>query len=126
MLDRFRVNDTYAYNDFSNLWLGINDIRLTTGDGVDGVTNTFAAALWALDIVMEFILLNGWEIDFNHEVRVGNFQSILGPLPDLKPTPMYYGLMFAVLIRDGSPQVILPSSKGIISSKIKVFGFTTG
>ena len=64
--DRFTVNDTYAYNDFSNLYLGINDIRLTTGNGVDGLTNAFAAALWAIDITFEFVLMNGWEIDFNH------------------------------------------------------------
>ncbi len=50
--ERFRVNDTYAYSDFSKLSLGINDIKLTTGFGVDGVTNTFAAALWALDIIL--------------------------------------------------------------------------
>lgn len=29
--DRFTINDTYAYTDFSKLWLGINDIKLTTG-----------------------------------------------------------------------------------------------
>lgn len=47
--------------------------------------------------------MNGWEIDFNFEVRQGNFQAILGPEPDLKPTALYYGLMFATLARDGSP-----------------------
>jgi hypothetical protein len=50
--DRFTINDTYAYTDFSKLWLGINDIKLTTGEGVDGVTNTFASALWAVDIIL--------------------------------------------------------------------------
>ncbi len=93
---------------------------------MDGLTNTFAAALWAIDIALEFNLMNGWEIDFNHEVRNGNFQSILGPLPGLKPNPIYYGLIFATLIRDGTPKIILPSTKGYISSKIKAFGFTTG
>lgn len=104
----------------------INDIKLTTGNGVDGLTNTFAAALWAIDIILEFTIMNGLEIDFNHEVREGNFQSILGPLPGLKPTPLYYGLIFATLMRDGTPKVVLPSTKGLISSKIKVFGLTTG
>jgi len=40
--------------------MGINDIKLTTGNGVDGVTNTFAAALWAIDIIMEFAMMNGY------------------------------------------------------------------
>jgi len=34
------------------MYTGINDIRLTTGEGVDGLTNSFAAALWALDITL--------------------------------------------------------------------------
>jgi hypothetical protein len=124
--ERFTINETYAYSDFSKLWMTISDIKLTTGNGVDGLTNTFAAAIWAVDIILEFVIMNGWEIDFNHEIRDGNFQSVLGPLPSLKPSPLYYGLIFATLMRDGSPQVILPSTKGLISSKIKVYGLTTG
>jgi hypothetical protein len=100
---RFTVNESYAYNDFSYLWLGINDIKLTTGDGVDGLTNTFAAALWAIDITMEFILMNGWEIDFNHFFKATNYQSLFTPSPEFKPTALYYGLMFAVLVRQNSP-----------------------
>lgn len=96
------------------------------GNGVDGLTNTFAAALWAVDIALEFCLMSGWEIDFNHIVSEGNFQAILGPPPSLKPTPLYYGLIFLTLIRDGTPNFVLPSTKGLISSKIKVFGLTTG
>lgn len=120
------MNESYAYNDFSSLWLGINDIRLTTGDGVDGLTNTFAAALWAIDIAFEFILMNGWEIDFNHFFKDTNYQSLFSPSPEFKPTALYYGLIFAVLARQGSPEVVLPSMQSYISSKIKAFGFTTG
>ena len=101
--ERFRVNDTYAYSDFSKLWLGINDIKLTTGMGVDGVTNTFAAALWALDIILEFIQMNGWDINFNHFLDPNNYQGILGPAPDFKPQPIYYALIFATIIRDNAP-----------------------
>jgi hypothetical protein len=43
--DRFRINETYAYSDFSTMKLGIKDFRITTEEGVDRVTNTFAAAL---------------------------------------------------------------------------------
>ena len=34
--------------------------------------------------------------------------------------------MFASIIRDQSPEIILPSQKAHISSKIKSFGFSTG
>lgn len=59
-------------------------------------------------------------------MREGNFQSVLGPAPTFKPSALYYGLLFLTIIRDGTPQIILPATKGIISSKIKVYGFTTG
>ncbi len=124
MRDRFKINDTYAYSDFSKTKVGINDIRITTGEGVDGVTNTFAAAVWALDIILEFMLMNSMEIDFNHEIREGNFQSILGT--DFKPTPIYYGMLFAVFIRHGTPEIILPSSKAVLSSRIKTYGLSDG
>lgn len=68
--------------------------------------------------------MNGHEIDFNHEIRAGNYQSVLGP--DLKPSPIYYGMLFAVFIRHGTPEIILPSTKALISSKIKAFGFSDG
>lgn len=32
--------------------VGVNEIRLIDGVGIDGVTNSFAAALWALDITV--------------------------------------------------------------------------
>lgn len=54
---------------------------ITTGAGVDGVTNTFAAALWAVDFIIEGMLYSLWDINFHHQVYAGNFQSILGPAP---------------------------------------------
>jgi hypothetical protein len=122
--NRFKINDTYAYSDFSKTKLGINDLKITTGEGVDGVTNTFAAAIWALDIILEFMLMNSVEIDFNHEIREGNFQSILGT--DFKPSPIYYGMLFAVFIRHGTPEIILPSTKAVLSSRIKAYGLSDG
>ena len=120
------INSTFGYNDFSTMYLGINDIKLTVEPGIDGVTNTFASAIWAIDIYLEFNLMTGWEIDFNHKIFAGNFQSILGPAPDFKPSPIYYGLIFASIIRDGTPAVIIPAQQAHLSSRIKVYGLSTG
>ena len=38
--------------DFLTYPIAISDIRLTNDSGVNGVTNSFAAALWALDITV--------------------------------------------------------------------------
>jgi hypothetical protein len=51
LTSRFVVNSTFSWTSFNNYPLGINDIRLTTGKGVDGVTNSFAATLWAIDFI---------------------------------------------------------------------------
>jgi hypothetical protein len=32
--------------------MGVSDIKLTDGMGIDGVTNSMAAALWAIDFVL--------------------------------------------------------------------------
>jgi hypothetical protein len=47
-------------------YVGINDIRLVDGNGVDGVTNTFAAAIWALDIAISLASIGGSFINFHN------------------------------------------------------------
>ena len=68
----------------------------------------------------------GWELDFQHKIYEGNFQSILGPAPDFKPSPLYYGMLFGSLLRDGTPSVLIPAQQARLSSKIKVYGLSTG
>ena len=56
-------------------------MRITTGMGKDGVTNTFAAALWSIDFVINFALMNGYRVDFWHFLHEDNYQSIMSPGP---------------------------------------------
>jgi hypothetical protein len=49
--DRFTVNETLSYSTFGRDYMAISDIKLTEGNGVDGLTNTFAAAIWVVDMV---------------------------------------------------------------------------
>jgi hypothetical protein len=72
------MNDTYVdayikkrltqpngtYNDPRNYKYGFNDIRLTDTVGIDGVTNSFAAALWALDFSLNFMSIRGYLLSF--------------------------------------------------------------
>jgi hypothetical protein len=62
-------------------YVGINDIRLVSGDGIDGVTNTFAAAIWALDIAISFASIGGSFIQFHNFFTNTNYQSVFGPGP---------------------------------------------
>ncbi len=48
-----------TYNDPSKYPIAFSDIRLTGTAGVDGVTNSFAAALWALDFSLKFMSIGG-------------------------------------------------------------------
>jgi hypothetical protein len=40
------------------------EYKITDGVGVDGVTNTFAAALWAIDSAIEFAMFGGKGMKF--------------------------------------------------------------
>jgi hypothetical protein len=66
--------------------------------------------------------MSGYDINFNYDVYTGNNQAFLGPAPDFKPTPLYYGLMFATMIRNYSPELVIPAQTALLSSKIKVYG----
>lgn len=40
------VNSTFSYPNFVNIAVAFSSLRLTSGDGKNGVTNSFAAGLW--------------------------------------------------------------------------------
>jgi hypothetical protein len=83
-------------------------MKLSDGNGINGVTNTFAAALWALDISIEFALLGGGNIKFPIDVNADNYQSVLGPAPSHTPNPIYYGLLFLTLLSYVTPFIGRP------------------
>ena len=61
--------------------MGISSIKFVEGDGIDGVTNSFAAAIWVVDFTMEAALFQFYDINFEGHMYDGNFQGILGPGP---------------------------------------------
>lgn len=82
-------------------YVGISEIRLTNDSGVHGVTNSFAAALWALDISVEFASMGGYFINFYNPLTPSN-QSVFGAGPGFEPGAIFYGSLFAVMaLRDG-------------------------
>lgn len=76
------VDETNTTIDMASYAVAINDIRLTNDSGVDGVTNSFAAALWALDIGMAFASMSGYSISF-HSPLTASFQPVLGTAPNM-------------------------------------------
>lgn len=120
---RFKVNDTFTYSVFHDREnVAISDIRITTGMGKDGVTNTFAAALWAIDMTISFGLMNGERIDFWHYLSSNNYQAIMGPGPNYEPQALYYGLLFGSLMRHGTPLISLPSITPSASQNVLAYG----
>ena len=97
---------------------------MADGDGINGVTNTFASALWAIDIGIEFALFGGSNIKYPVDINANNYQSVLGPAPDYAPNPIYYGLLFLTMFSYINPQIGRPITIPGSSSNIKAYGMT--
>ena len=65
------------------------------GMGIDGVTNSFAAAIWALDFTISFAKMKGKYIDFFTTFK-DSYQSVIGKAPNFEPSPIYYGIMLTI------------------------------
>jgi len=89
------VNPNGSAINLTKYPVGINEIRITNDSGINGITNSFAAALWAIDISAEFISMGGHFINFYNTLNASN-QSILGPSPNFAPGALYHGLLFAI------------------------------
>ncbi len=74
---RLRVNSTFTYTNFSEL-AALERVRLVPNEGIDGVTNTFAAAVWWIDFLMEAALHGFYDVSIEAARRTGNYQSIFG------------------------------------------------
>ncbi len=44
--------ENVSYTNFSQATMAISDIKFVEGNGIDKVTNSFAAALWAIDFAI--------------------------------------------------------------------------
>lgn len=105
--------------------VAINEIRMTNNSGIDGVTNSFAAALWAIDISMELAILSGCFINFYNPMGPSN-QSLFGAAPNFNPTPLYYGVLFAVYAMKDQPVIDYTSVSAGTSQNIKAYGLDLG
>lgn len=94
---------------------------MTNDSGIHGVTNSFAAALWALDISMEFAVLSGSYINFYNTLLPSN-ESVLGPEPTFGPSSIYYGILFAAYALRGQPTIALTTITAGTSSNVKMYG----
>lgn len=105
--------------------VGINDIRLTNDSGIDGITNSFAAALWAVDISMELAILSGCFINFYNPMGPSN-QSFFGAAPSFDPSALYYGALFAIYAMRDQPIIYYTSVAAGTSQNIKAYGLDVG
>ena len=105
-----------------NQLFSISKLQLVEGDGIDGVTNTFAATVWLVDFIIEALIS---EFVFVDVANTGAYQRVLGEPPGFKPTPLYYALIFISLARDGNPEFLIPKTEYGESGSIKVFGLET-
>lgn len=68
----------------------ISETNTVAGGGVDGISNSFAAALWASDLLFQAQALHVRRVDFqNSPLAVYNVIDDNGV-----PQPLYYGLLF--------------------------------
>ena len=104
----------------------MNDVRfLEDGTEIDGVTNSFAAAIWAIDFSLEWFFMSGYKVDFFNSFKIAH-QTLLGSGPEFKPSHLFSALMFLNSALMNYPKI----QKSIItpgtSSSIKVYGLRYG
>lgn len=79
---RFTINGTNYIGDFNDYVGSINDFRMVEDPaGVDGLTNSFAAAIWAIEASMEFFFIGGYTLNFYNPMLNHSYQSVLGQAP---------------------------------------------
>lgn len=78
LIKRFNVNGFSFLNDVASFVVVINDLRLTEDAlTIDGITNSFAAAIWAIDISLEWFFMSGYRLDFYNSFK-NTHQTLLG------------------------------------------------
>ena len=122
LLRRLIINGTdYTSKVFSNFFL-ITDLRLIPGDqGIDGLTNSFAAGLWAIEMSMEFAILGGTTISFFNSLKDGSFQSGTGSPPSFKQSSLIVALYFMSAFVQNYPDIYLPTVVPSGSSSILIY-----
>lgn len=103
----------------------ITEARLSDGIGIDGITNTFVSALWAVDFTIEAAMFGLKGVHFPVDISATSKQTVIGPSPSYTPQPIYYGLLFISMLSYANGKIGLPSISAGSSSKIKAYGLTS-
>ena len=89
--------------------------------GVAGLTNSFAAGIWAIEMALEFFYQSGYRMSYYNPMINGSFQNILNPGPSFDPNIMYSALLFMNIAFQNYPYVCLSSVQAGLSKNIKVY-----
>lgn len=57
-------NDLVSYGSFADLYVCISSLKLVEGNGIEGVTNSFAAAIWLIDFYFEAALFGFYDVHY--------------------------------------------------------------
>ena len=128
-----RINQVFGSvkSNIINEYVTISRMKLHYGNGIDGVTNTFASALWAADFIFEWLSLGGYQIYFDTNL-VGGFQSPFSSntnwvgSPPLVVWPMYYALLLhPFILQPLGGSVLITTTKNLYKGpfNIKVYAF---
>lgn len=111
-------------------YIGIERLKLHFGNGKDGVTNTFAATLWAIDFIFEWVTFGGSMIHFHTDFSSNDYQSPFHSVSNftaatpLVINPIYYGMLvlpFLEPLYSGSLYLKRVIPVGATSANIKVY-----
>ena len=70
---------------------------------------------------MEWIILDGYRMEFFTTLSSSSFQSVLGPAPDFIPSTLYYALLLAATANNNQPYIIRPTMTSSASASIKAY-----
>jgi hypothetical protein len=79
---RLTVNGTSFLSLIKHNFVAFNNLQLVADSTANNtVANTFAAALWAIDFIMEWIIVGGFRVDFFSPIQNFSQQTVLGQAP---------------------------------------------
>jgi hypothetical protein len=107
-------------------------LKIHYGNGIDGVTNTFAAALWAADFIFNWLQMGGYQVYFDTDLLGVGFQSPFSSTtnwvgsPTMNIWPLYYAVLLQpFMIPPIGATTIMTATKNLYRGpfNIKVYSF---
>jgi hypothetical protein len=109
--------------DFNKYLGSISDLRLVDDPmGVPGLTDSFAACIWAIEMMMEFFFVDGFRIDFYNSFKKGSKQGVFGTDAGYTPSPLYSALLMADLALLDMPYIDKAVVTAGTSASIRIYG----